>query len=55
LVIHAGDLPSMDTVATHLEHTQADVRERFITLFAAADDDRLRSSLGGDSLEGENT
>lgn len=54
LVIHAGDLPSMDTVATHLEHTQADVRERFIALFAAADDDRLRSSLGGDSLEGEN-
>lgn len=55
LVIHAGDLPSMDTVATHLEHTQADVRKRFIALFAAADDDRLRSSLGGDSLEGENT
>ena len=54
VMIHAGDLPSMDTVATHLEHTQADVRERFIALFAAADDDRLRSSLGGDSLEGEN-
>lgn len=54
LVIHAGDLPSLDTVATHLEHTQVDVRERFIALFAAADDDRLRSSLGGDSLEGEN-
>lgn len=54
LVIHAGDLPSMDTVATHLEHTQADVRKRFIRLFAAADDDRLRSSLGGDNLEGEN-
>lgn len=54
LVIHAGDLPSMDTVATHLEHTQADVRKRFIALFAAAGDTRLRSSLGGDSLEGEN-
>ncbi|MFK7791766.1 MAG: bifunctional [glutamine synthetase] adenylyltransferase/[glutamine synthetase]-adenylyl-L-tyrosine phosphorylase [Devosiaceae bacterium] len=53
LVIQACDLPSMDTVTTHLEHTQADVRSRFIRLFAATNEDRSCSSLGGDILEGE--
>ena len=53
LVTNAGDLPSMETLATHLEHTQADIRSRFLRLFAAVDEDCLRSSLGGDILEGE--
>lgn len=53
LVTQACDLPSVETVMTHLEHTQADVRSRFNRLFVAADDDRSRSSLGGDILEGK--
>lgn len=53
LVTQACDLPSVETVETHLEHTQADVRSRFNRLFGAADDDRSRSSLGGDILEGK--
>lgn len=53
LVTSAGDLPSMETLTTHLEHTQADIRSRFLRLFAAVDETRPRSSLGGDILEGE--
>jgi len=53
LVTQACDLPSVETVKTHLEHTQADIRSRFNRLFVAADDDRSRSSLGGDILEGK--
>ncbi|MEO0382444.1 MAG: bifunctional [glutamine synthetase] adenylyltransferase/[glutamine synthetase]-adenylyl-L-tyrosine phosphorylase [Pseudomonadota bacterium] len=53
LVTQACDLPSVETVKTHLEHTQADVRSRFNRLFDAANDDRSRSSLGGDILEGK--
>ncbi len=53
LVTQACDLPSVETVKTHLEHTQADVRSRFTRLFVAANDDRSRSSLGGDILEGK--
>lgn len=53
LVTQASDLPTVETVKTHLEHTQADIRSRFNRLFAAADEDRSRSSLGGDNLEGK--
>ncbi len=53
LVTQACDLPSMDTVTTHLEHTQSEVRSRFLALFAAANETRSRSSLGGDILEGK--
>jgi glutamate-ammonia-ligase adenylyltransferase len=55
LVTQACDLPSVETVATHLEHTQADIRSRFERLFAAVDAEHPRSSLGGDTLEGKNT
>ncbi|MEQ8656159.1 MAG: bifunctional [glutamine synthetase] adenylyltransferase/[glutamine synthetase]-adenylyl-L-tyrosine phosphorylase [Hyphomicrobiales bacterium] len=53
LVTQACDLPSVETVKTHLEHTQADTRSRFNRLFAATDEDRSCSSLGGDILEGK--
>ncbi|MEM6711310.1 MAG: bifunctional [glutamine synthetase] adenylyltransferase/[glutamine synthetase]-adenylyl-L-tyrosine phosphorylase [Pseudomonadota bacterium] len=58
LVLQAADLPSMETLITHLEHTQRDVRDRFVRLFAAvaephSDQVLPRSSLGGDLLEGE--
>jgi glutamate-ammonia-ligase adenylyltransferase len=53
LVTQACDLPSVETVRTHLEHTQADIRSRFECLFGAADENRSRSSLGGDNLEGK--
>jgi glutamate-ammonia-ligase adenylyltransferase len=53
LVTQASDLPTVETVKTHLEHTQAGIRSRFNRLFAAADEDRSRSSLGGDNLEGK--
>ena len=55
LVTQACDLPSVETVATHLEHTQADIRSRFERLFAAVDAEHPRSSLGGDTLEGKST
>ena len=54
LVTQASDLPSLETVTTHLEHTQADIRSRFGRLFVAVDDNHPRSSLGGDILEGRN-
>jgi glutamate-ammonia-ligase adenylyltransferase len=54
LVTQACDLPSVETAKTHLEHTQADIRSRFNRLFAATDEDRSCSSLGGDNLEGKN-
>lgn len=53
LMTDASDLPSIETLTTHLEHTQADIRQRFNRLFAAAEPDAPRSSLGGDTLEGE--
>lgn len=53
LVTQACDLPSVETVKTHLEHTQADIRSRFNRLFAATDEERSCSSLGGDILEGK--
>jgi glutamate-ammonia-ligase adenylyltransferase len=53
LVTQACDLPSVETAKTHLEHTQADIRSRFNRLFAATDEDRSCSSLGGDNLEGK--
>ncbi len=52
LLTQVSDSPSLAVVTTHLEHTQADIRSRFNRLFAAADQDGSRSSLGGDILEG---